>query len=70
MTERLSESIQHYLRSLIAQAGNEHWRHVESFSSTGYATSSEAIATLAMVLAVSLALGAWRIERREYVLTS
>jgi ABC-type transport system involved in multi-copper enzyme maturation permease subunit len=65
-----SLSIQHYLRSLVAAGGNEHWRRVEGFSAFGYATSNEAIATLAMVLLVALALGAWRIERREYVLTS
>lgn len=65
-----SLSIQHYLRSLVAAGGNEHWRHVEGFASSSYATSTQAIATLAIVLVAALALGAWRIERREYVLTS
>lgn len=65
-----SLSIQHYMRSLIAAHGHECWRRVEAFSTFGYKTSNEAIATLAIVLVVALALGAWRIERREYVLTA
>jgi ABC-type transport system involved in multi-copper enzyme maturation permease subunit len=65
-----SLSIQHYLRSLVAAGGSGTWKQVESFSTFGYATSSTAITTLAAVLVVALALGAWRINRREYVLTS
>jgi ABC-type transport system involved in multi-copper enzyme maturation permease subunit len=69
-----SLSIQYYLRSLIAAGGNDHWKRVEnfaeSFSVLGRATSSEAITTLATVLVVALVLGAWRISRREYVLTA
>lgn len=65
-----SLSIQHYLRSLVAAGGNDHWRRVEGFSSAGYASPSEAITTLALVLVFALAAGAWRISRREFVLTS
>jgi ABC-type transport system involved in multi-copper enzyme maturation permease subunit len=65
-----SLTIQYYLRSWIAGYGEPAWNRVEGFASTQFDTPGGAIATLGIVLAVALALGAWRIERREFVLTS
>lgn len=65
-----SLTIQYYLRSWIAGYGEPAWNRVEGFASTQFDTPLGAIVTLGIVLAAALALGAWRIERREFVLTS
>jgi ABC-2 type transport system permease protein len=65
-----SLTIQYYLRSWIAGYGEPAWNRVEGFASTQFDTPHGAIATLVIVLVAALALGAWRIERREFVLTS
>lgn len=63
-------TIQYYLRSWIAAYGSPAWNRVEGFGSAGFDTPLEVVTTLAAVLLVVLALGAWRIQRREFVLTS
>jgi hypothetical protein len=63
-------TIQYYLRSWIAGYGEPAWNRVEGFASTQFDTPQGAIVTLGIVLVAALALGAWRIERREFVLTS
>lgn len=63
-------TIQFYLRSLIAAEGAPAWRTLEGFEGIALAPLGTAITRLAVVLAVVLALGAWRMTRREFVLSS
>lgn len=63
-------TIQYYLRSWVLDRGSAAWREVEGFGLTKYETATAAITTLACVLALSLALGAWRLARREFLLSA
>jgi ABC-type transport system involved in multi-copper enzyme maturation permease subunit len=63
-------SLQFYLRSLIAAGGAPAWNEVEGFASTAFEPHGAALWKLGAVLAIVLALGAWRIARREFVLAA
>lgn len=63
-------TVQFYLRSLIAQSPSPSWRGVEGFSSTAFDPAGRAHAVLAVILVVVIALGAWRLARRQFELTS
>lgn len=63
-------TIQYYLRSWVLDRGTEAWREVEGFGLTKYETSAAALTTLACVLALALGLGAWRLARREFLLSA
>ncbi|MBK7877379.1 MAG: ABC transporter permease subunit [Planctomycetes bacterium] len=65
-----SLTIQYYLRSMIAGLGSSQWSAVEGFASTSFEPLPRALTTLSIVLVAALALGAWRITRREFVLSS
>ncbi|MFO1011090.1 MAG: ABC transporter permease [Planctomycetota bacterium] len=65
-----SLTIQFYLRSVIAAQGSGAWNAVEGFASTRFDSKERALATLAIVLATALVLGAWRITRREFVVNA
>ena len=63
-------SIQHHLRAMITAEGSPAWTRVlQDFGGT-VAPSESALASLAVVFVASLALGVWRIQRREFLLTS
>jgi len=63
-------TVQYHLRSLIASTGSPAWREVGGFALAKFETFGAAVATLFVVLAVVLALAAWRITRREFVLSA
>jgi ABC-type transport system involved in multi-copper enzyme maturation permease subunit len=65
-----SLTIQYWLRSFVLDRGTEAWRQVEGFGLTKYDTSRAAVTTLACVLVISLVLGAWRLARREFLLSA
>jgi len=65
-----SLTIQYYLRSLIASGGSPEWRRVEGFTSMSFESAQHAWSVLALVLALALVLGGWRIARREFVLSA
>lgn len=63
-------TIQFYLRSVIAAEGAPAWRTLEGFEGVALASLGSALTRLALVLVCVLALGAWRMTRREFVLSS
>jgi ABC-2 type transport system permease protein len=63
-------TIQYYLRSWIAAHGADAWNRVEGFGSTSFESPGGALTTLVVIWIGALAIGAWRIQRREFVLTS
>jgi ABC-2 type transport system permease protein len=63
-------TIQFYLRSVIAAGGSSGWRSLEGFDGIALTTLGGALTRLAGVLVLALALGAWRMSRREFVLSS
>jgi ABC-2 type transport system permease protein len=63
-------TIQYYLRSWVLDRGTDAWGRVEGFGLTKYETSAAAITTLACVLVIALALGTWRLVRREFLLSA
>lgn len=63
-------TIQFYLRSLVSRAGSASWNDVEGFASSAFATSNEAWMKLALVLVLALALGSWRLRRKQFVLAA
>jgi len=63
-------AVQYHLRCWIADTGGPLWRAVEGFSLTRFESGEHALLTLGLVLASTLALGCWRIARREFVLSA
>ena len=63
-------TVQYYLRSVIAATGSSSWRNVEGFSTSRFDTLEGSIVTLALLLFAVLALGSWRISRKEFVLSA
>jgi ABC-type transport system involved in multi-copper enzyme maturation permease subunit len=63
-------TIQYYLRSWIAASGSDAWSRVEGFAGAGFDAPRNVITTLVAISLGALALGAWRLSRREFVLTS
>jgi len=65
-----SWTVQYYLRSLILSGGSGAWQLIESFDTLEVESALAALRTLAVIVAVALGLGAWRLRRREFVLPS
>lgn len=63
-------TLQYYLRSIVSRSGSASWNEVEGFASAEFATSTAAWTTLAVVLVLSLALGSWRLRRKQFVLSA
>lgn len=63
-------TVQYYLRSLIAEDAHLAWRKVEGFTSTMFATTERAHIVLGVIVVLALVLGAWRLARRQFELTS
>jgi hypothetical protein len=62
-------TIQFYLRSWMLEHGGKAWR-VEGLALEHPDNAAAVLTTLGCVLAVTLAFGAWRVTRKEFVLTS
>jgi ABC-type transport system involved in multi-copper enzyme maturation permease subunit len=63
-------AVQHHLRSLIAAHGSPAWGKVEGFASQAFEPGATALTVLAAITVLALALGAWRLTRREFVLSA
>lgn len=63
-------TVQHYLRSLIFAHGSKAWFEVESLTTTEWVDGRRAAVTIAAIVVGALALGSWRIARREFVIAS
>jgi ABC-2 type transport system permease protein len=63
-------TVQYHLRSFIAATGSEAWHRVEGFRSASFESGTKALIVLAVILVSALLLGAWRLARREFVLTA
>jgi len=63
-------TVQYYLRSWIVAHGSDAWNRVEGFAGSGFDTPGGAVRTLVLIWLGALAFGAWRVSRREFVLTS
>ncbi len=64
-----SLTVQHHLRSLMAAQGSPLWAKVEGFASASYESGGTALVVLACIALGALALGSWRLARREFVLS-
>jgi ABC-type transport system involved in multi-copper enzyme maturation permease subunit len=63
-------TIQYHLRSLIAERGSDAFTRIVGFRTTAFESGARALVVLALVLALALLLGAWRISRRQIELTA
>ena len=63
-------AVQHHVRSWLIARGPAAWREIEALALLRFESAPVALAYLASFLAIALALGAWRISRREYVLSA
>ena len=63
-------TVQYHLRSFIAATGSDAWHRVEGFRSSSFESGTKALSVLASILVLALLLGAWRLARREFVLTA
>ena len=64
-------TVQHYLKSYVWADASELARRMPFFiSEADLATPTEALVTLALILVGAIALGAWLIARRQFVLPS
>ena len=62
-------TVQYYLRSWLLERGGKAW-NVEGLSLLKRESAADVLVSLGVILVLVLALGAWRIARREFVLTS
>jgi len=63
-------TVQYYLRSWIAGHGAPSWEKVEGFDMAVFESPTRVLVKLGLVVLLALALGTWRIRRREFVLSS
>jgi ABC-type Na+ efflux pump permease subunit len=63
-------TIQYYLRSWIAAHGAPSWAKVEGFDIAVFESPTRVLLKIGVLLVLALALGVWRIRRREFVLSS
>ncbi len=63
-------TVQYHVRSLIAAHGSPLWSKAEGFTATGFEDGTTAILVLGGITVGALALGSWRIARREFLVTS
>ena len=63
-------AVQYYLRSWIAAHGAESWSHLEGFDMTDFESPSKVLVKLGLVAVLALALGSWRIQHKEFVLSA
>lgn len=63
-------AIQYYLRSWIAAKGGDIWGRIEGANLTEFESPTRVLLKLGLVALLALALGSWRIRRKEFVLSS
>jgi ABC-2 type transport system permease protein len=63
-------TIQYHLRSVIAEHGSKVWQRMPGFRSTEFESTERACAVLGVLTLLLLGLGAWRLSRRQFELTS
>lgn len=63
-------TIQYHLRSVIAEHGSKAWERMPGFKSTAFESAERAYVVLGIIAVTLLAIGAWRLTRREFELTS
>jgi ABC-2 type transport system permease protein len=63
-------SVQYYLRSMLLSSNPDLWGRLQDVQLKTYDTTGQALATLAIVLVVSLGAGSWVISRRQYILSA
>jgi ABC-2 type transport system permease protein len=63
-------TLQHHLRSLIAGTGDDAWQRIDGYGATTWEPLGSTVLTLASIVVVAVLLGAWRLQRRQYELTS
>jgi len=63
-------TLQHHLRSWIMSQGSETWNRFERFTAAGTVDAGTAAFVLAGVIVGALALGSWRLSRREFLLSA
>ncbi len=63
-------TLQHHLRSWIMAQGSETWSRFEKFTTAGTVDARTAAFVLVGVVVVALAVGSWRLSRREFLLSA
>ncbi|MBK7643905.1 MAG: ABC transporter permease subunit [Planctomycetes bacterium] len=63
-------TVQYYLRSWIAAHGAQGWSKLEGFGLADFQSPAGVLLRLGLLAALALALGSWRIRRKEFVLSS
>lgn len=63
-------AVQYYLRSWISGHGSAAWSKLEGFDVTTFESPGGVLLKLAIVAALALAAGSWRIRTKEFVLSS
>lgn len=63
-------TVQHHVRSWLIARGPDAWREIDALALLRFEPAGVALAYLLSILGLALALGAWRISRREYVLSA
>ncbi|MCZ6596140.1 MAG: ABC transporter permease subunit [Planctomycetota bacterium] len=68
--ESQSITVQYYLKSWLAGQSEEIAHRMRHIALEDPVSSGEALGTLAIVLAIALAVGCWTVSRKQYVLSS
>jgi len=63
-------AIQYYLRSWIAAKGADSWGRLEGVNLADFESPARVLWKLGLVALLALALGGWRIRRKEFVLSA
>jgi len=63
-------AIQYYLRSWIAAKGSDAWGRLEGVNMIDFESPGKVLLKIGLVALVALALGSWRIRRKEFVLSA
>ncbi len=63
-------TVQYYLRSWIAAKGADSWGRLEGADLANFESPARVLLKLGLVALLALALGSWRIRRKEFVLSA
>lgn len=63
-------AVQHHLQSWVHESGAPIWNEVNQGLLSTFEARGDALGTLASIFLLALALGAWGVSRREYVLSA
>src|SRR5258706_2201426 len=62
-------TVQYYLRSWIAAKGADSWGRIEGAELANFESPTRVLVKLGLVALLALALGSWRIRRKEFLLS-